>query len=153
MLKSPDFPLMFRRLPMDLAPVAAALVVVGCSTSPETYRLEAEIGDTLGFPQGATATREASRWTIERRVYAYGQTRRVRLSSQDSLALDNAVADPALYASPVPRSECIDAPSIALDVIVDGTARRLTLGCEISPGLDAVLHILFGWPKATNAPG
>ena len=144
-----------RRCPVSLAPVAAALVVIGCSTSPETYRLEAEIGDPLGFPQGATATRGASRWTIERRVYAYGQTRRVRLSSEDSLALDNALADPALYASPVPRSEdeCIDAPSITLNVIVGGPARQLTLGCETSPGLDAVLHILFGWPKATNAPG
>lgn len=147
--------MMLRRFPMGLAAVAAALVVIGCSTSPETYRLEAEIGDPLGFPQGATATRGASRWTIERRVYAYGQTRRVRLSPEDSLALDNAVADPALYANPVPRSEdeCIDAPSIALDVIVDGAARRLTFRCETSPGLDAVLHTLFGWPKATNAPG
>lgn len=146
MLRKPVSPLMMRQFALGLAPVAAVLVVAGCSSSLETYRLEAEIADPLGFPVGATATRGASRWTIERRVYAYGQTRRVRLSPEDSLALDNAVADPALYARPAPGGEdqCLDAPSVALDIIADGAARRLTLGCETSPDLNAVLRILFG---------
>lgn len=155
MLRSPTFSTRMHQFGIGLAPVAAALLVAGCSTSPQTYRLEAEIGDPLGFPQGATATRGASRWTIERRVYALGQTRRVRLSQEASLALDTAVADPALYERPVSRSgeDCIDAPSIALDVIVDGLPRRLTLECETSPGLEAVLRILFGWPQSASAAG
>ncbi|MNS69668.1 hypothetical protein D3C71_1438700 [compost metagenome] len=155
MLKRPAFATRMRRVGTRLAPVAAALLVASCSTSPQTYRLVAEIGDPLGFPQGATATRGAARWTVERRDYVLGQTRRVRLSPEDSLALDAVVADPALYARPVARSgdACIDAPSIALDVIVRGASRRLILECETSPGLEAVLRILFDWPKSTGAAG
>lgn len=155
MLRSPALATRMHHFSMGLAPVAAALLVAGCSTAPQNYRLEAEIGDPLGFPQGATATRGVSRWTIERRVYALGQTRRVLLSAEDSLALDTAVADPSLYDRPTSRSgeECVDTPSIALDVTVDGPPRRLTLECETSPGLEAVLRILFDWPNPASATG
>lgn len=155
MLRKPAFDIWARQLGTVVAPGAVALLVAGCATSPQAHRLEAEIGDPLGFPQGATATRGASRWTIERRVYTRGQTIRVRLSLEDSLALDAAVADPALYARPQPRSDedCIDAPSISLDVIADGPRRRLTLECETSPGLEGVLRILFDWPKTASEAG
>lgn len=135
-----------------LASFSAALLLAGCASSPETYRLEAEIGDPLGFPQGATAVRGPTYWTIERRVYARGQTRRVRLSREESLALDAAVADPGLYTKPTPRNadHCIDAPSISLSAVVGGTVRNLSLNCETSPVLETVLDILFGLPKAVD---
>ena len=155
MLRKPAFVRWARQFGTAVAPSAVALLVAGCATSPQTYRLKAEIGDPLGFPQGATATRGASRWTIERRVYTSGRTLRVRLSREDSLALDAAVADSALYARPQPRRDwdCIDEPLITLEVTADGSRRHLTLECETSPGLEAVLRILFDWPKTAGAAG
>lgn len=131
--------------------VAAMLLLAGCATAPETYRLEAEIADPLGFPAGATAVRRASGWTAERRVYVNRSAERLRLSSRESLALDAAVADPALYAPPVPLppETCIDDAPVTLDVIANGETRRLTLSCETSPGLEVVLRILFDWPAST----
>lgn len=117
MLRKSTFAGWVRQFGTALAPNVVALLVAGCATSPQTYRLEAEIRDPLGFPLAATATRGASRWTIERRVYMRGQTLRTRLSREDSLALDTAVANSALYARPQPRSDedCIDEPLITLD--------------------------------------
>lgn len=128
----------------------AAGLTTACATSSPTPRLEAEIADLLGFPQGATATRGTRGWTIERRLYALGQNERVRLSHQDSAALDAALADPALYATPEPLSGelCIDTAVVTLDVVGDGPPRRLKLECETSPGLEAVLRIMFAWPVA-----
>lgn len=145
MLRKSTFAGWVRQFRTALAPSAAALLVTGCATSPQTHRLEAEIRDPLGFSQGATATRGASRWTIERRVYTRGRTLRTRLSREDSLALDAAVASSVLYARPQPRSDedCVDEPLITLDVIADGSRRHLSLECETLPGLEAVLRILF----------
>ena len=128
------------------APVLAALVLAGCATSAQTYRLEAEVADPLGFPQGATATRSPSGWTIERREYARGQTTVRRLSRAQAQALDAALADPALYAKPQLRSahDCLDYAPTRLDILSKGERRRLTLGCEVSPEFQAVLDILIG---------
>ena len=121
----------------------AVFLVAGCATSPHDYRLEAEIGDLLGPPETATATRGPVHWTIERRVYT--RMRRVRLSREGSIALDAALSNPTLFARPEPLSgeECLDAAPIILDIIKDGQSRRLILNCETSPGLEAVLRILF----------
>lgn len=130
-------------------PIVVTLFVAACSTSPQTFRLEAEKGDLLGFPEGATAVRGASRWSVERRVYTYGQTRHVKLSREESLALDAALANPALYAVPVARSDndCIDVSTTVLDIVTDSGSRRLVLECETSPVLEDVLGILFDWPR------
>lgn len=133
----------------------AAGLTAACATSAPTHRLEAEVADLLGFPQGATATRGLRGWTIERRLYALGKNERVRLSHQDSAALDAALADPAVYAPPQPlRGElCIDATVVTLDVIGYGPPRRLELDCETSPGLEPVLRIMFGWPVPGSEAG
>lgn len=128
-----------------VVPSAVVILVTACASPPITYRLEAQIVDFIGpHHYGATATRVASHWEIERKNLK-GQTSRISLSRQDSLALDAALADPALYARPQPLSAegCLDAPLIILDVIPGDTRRRMTLQCATSPAFEAVLGILL----------
>ena len=127
--------------------------VAGCAASPALYRLDAYALPFPGLGGGmrAEAMRTPEGWTVTQTTIARrprSSTR--RLSVDDGVALDVALASPRLYEPPVPINEgCIDPDSVSLEVEATGVRRKLFLSCSESPGMDAVLGILF---ETENSP-
>jgi hypothetical protein len=133
------------------AVISMAALLGACAANPVMYRLEATNLAFAGLSGGATATavRTSSGWSVTRQGFYRGsRPKRVRLSRAESLALDTALSDPALYASPQPLPEgCLDPDLTTLDITANGATRRLSLECATAPGMSSVLRILFGWPQ------
>ena len=142
------------RLPFRALAFGAAITVTSllaaCAADPVVYHLEATNLAAPGLAGGTTATavRTPSGWSLTRQGFYRGsRPERVRLTNAEERALDEALADPALYSPPQPfPGGCIDPDLTTLDVSANGTTRRLVLQCAAAPAMSSVLRILLGWP-------
>lgn len=130
----------------SLLPVGllSAVLLSACAVDPVQYRVTAQVMDNP-FLSGAHETVEAVRtergWTV-REAGRGGSAR--WLSAADGARLDAALASDALYEKPTDvAGGCVDPGLATLEITSGGMTRRLALECQVSPGIQAVLAVLF----------